>query len=79
MKYTDGNQSKLGDSVQIDDKYFGVVVVDVDAGEYSKPYPKEVWSYLSSGILVDTDFGGLVHYVQDTLTVEKMVLIKRHI
>ncbi|MBB3045896.1 hypothetical protein FHR99_000132 [Litorivivens lipolytica] len=77
MKYTDGNQAKVGDQVLIGKKYHGVVVADIDAGEYSIEYPREQWSYLISGVMIDTDFGGLVHYDQESLVGEVIELVKR--
>ena len=75
MKYTDGNEARLGDIVAIDGKYRGVVVACIDRGEYSPEYPREQWSYLAVGIIVNTDFGGLVHYANGSQ--EVMALISR--
>jgi hypothetical protein len=36
---------------------------------------EESWSHLASGIMVDTDFGGLVHYTDELA--EDLVLIQR--
>ena len=62
MLYADGNEVKIGDVVAIDTKYRGVVVASIETGEYSDGYSEKQWGYLGSGILVNTDFGGLVHY-----------------
>lgn len=77
MKYTDGNQVKVGDYVLIDKRLHGVVVANMDGDEYSNEYPKEIWSHLVSGILIDTDFGGLVHYDQNRQKGEMIELVKR--
>lgn len=61
MKYTDGNQARVGDQVFIANQYHGVVVANMDGDEYSNEHPREAWGYLTSGIMIDTDFGGLVH------------------
>ena len=61
MRYTDGNDARLGDVVVIDGKYNGVVVASLDTSEFSARCPKEHWGYLATGVLIDTDFGGLVH------------------
>ncbi len=77
MKYTDGNLARVGDRVLIGKKYHGIVVADMDGDEYSTEHPKEQWGYLRSGVMVDTDFGGIVHYDQDTLVGEIMELVQR--
>ncbi len=43
-----------------------VVLACIDNGEYSQEYPREQWSNLKSGIMVNTDFGGLIHYVDSS-------------
>ena len=67
MKYMDGTKIKLGDKVLISKKHYGVVVADIDGNEYSESNPKEQWAYLGSGVMIDTDFGGLVHYQQENM------------
>ena len=67
MTYTDGTEIKLGDRVVISGKHNGVVVANIDGAEYSEAHPKEQWAYLSSGVMIDTDFGGLVHYQQENM------------
>lgn len=44
----------------------GVVVFSINADEYSPWYPREKWSYLGHGVMVDTDWMGLIHYDQRT-------------
>jgi len=77
MKYTDGNEAKIGDRVLISGIYTGVVVADMDSDEYSDQHPKEQWSYLGAGVMIDTDFGGLVHYEQASLVSEAIELMQR--
>jgi len=77
MKYTDGTIIKLGDRVLISGKYHGVVVADIDGEEYSESNPKEQWAYLSSGVMIDTDFGGLVHYQEQNMEGETIELESR--
>ena len=67
MKYADGTAIKRGDRVRIAGKHRGVVVADIDGAAYLESYPKEQWTYLGSGVLIDTDFGGLVHYQQENI------------
>ena len=75
MRYADGNEAQVGDHVAIDVKHKGVVVADIDNGRFAAGHPKAQWMHLGSGILVDTDFGGLVHYQNGTD--EHIVLVKR--
>lgn len=75
MIYADGNEAKLGDVVAIDTSFSGTVVVSVDNAQYSKEFPSEKWAHLGQGVLMDTDFAGLVHY--QASSPEHMVLIRR--
>jgi hypothetical protein len=60
MKYSDGNEAMIGDEISIDTKYRGLVVACMDSNTFLSGH--ESWSYLKHGIMVDTNFGGLVHY-----------------
>jgi hypothetical protein len=75
MHYFDGNEAHLGDVVLIDGKYKGTVVASMDTNEYSDAHPKEQWGYLKKGVMIDTEFGGLVHYTEPNQ--EHMVLTRR--
>lgn len=65
--------------MKIDEKYLidgalGTVVVIVEEALYSDRYPMAEWAgVLKSGILVEDERAGLVHYPDlDDLTVEKV-------
>jgi len=73
MKYADGTDIKPGDVVQIDTQYRGRVIASMDTGEYLPG--QDGWAYLRTGIMVDTDFGGLVHYTAETA--DDLVLMQR--
>lgn len=73
MKYADGTDIRLGDVIQIDVDYRGRVIASMDTGEYLPG--EDRWAYLDAGIMVDTDFGGLVHYTSETAG--DFVLIRR--
>lgn len=73
MRYEDGTEILPGDIVRIDSQYRGTVVASMDLGQYL--VGQEQWSYLGRGIMVDTDFGGLVHYTADAT--DDLVLIDR--
>ncbi len=62
MRYLDGNEAAFGDVVSIDGTYRGIVICCIDAGTSSPNFDQ--WGYLGVGIMVDTDFGGLVHYTE---------------
>jgi hypothetical protein len=60
--------------VQIDDLYRGVVVAAIEDKSYLPGYEEREWDYLKSGVLIDTDFAGLVHYPHAN---EQLVLLSR--
>lgn len=62
MRYRDGRLVNLGDIVIIDGQHSGKVVANIGNNEYSINYPKENWCYLQTGALIDTSFGGVIHY-----------------
>ena len=73
MKYEDGSDIEPGDVVQIDRIYQGRVLAAMDTGRYL--LGQEQWEYLGQGIMVDTDFAGLVHYTSEAT--DDLVLLER--
>ena len=73
MKYADGTDIEPGDLIRIDSDYRGRVIASMDTEKYLPG--EETWSYLRVGIMVDTDFAGLVHYTAETA--EDFELLKR--
>lgn len=73
MKCEDGADITPGDIIQIDTFYRGTVIASMDTGRYLPG--EESWAYLQEGIMVRTDFAGLVHYTAETA--EDFVLIGR--
>jgi hypothetical protein len=59
MVYKDGQKILVGDLVAIDSRYRGTVVACVT---YLPPVSGGDLGYLRTGIMVNTDFSGLVHY-----------------
>ncbi|MBV8736839.1 MAG: hypothetical protein JO007_06205 [Alphaproteobacteria bacterium] len=53
MKYSDGQQVKLGDVVVLGKDQHGVVVGAIDTEEYSSDYRQAQWAYLKSGVLIE--------------------------
>ena len=66
MLYTDGQRMRVGYAVVIDAQHRGVIVACLEEGEYAPGLPADEWSCLARGVLVDTDFGGLIHYPDAT-------------
>ena len=62
MKYPDGQEVKLGDTVVLENDHQGMVVCSIDTEEYSDAYPPAQWSYLSRGVLIKFPSYGLIHY-----------------
>ncbi|MGJ7901578.1 hypothetical protein [Lysobacter sp. 1R34A] len=62
LRYSDGLEVRLGDRVLSYELNRGRIVALIDRGEYSAKFPQAEWDYLERGVLVETDFGGLVHY-----------------
>lgn len=77
MRYRNAQESmRVGDVVSIG-RGKGVVVACLDTAEYSAEHPREQWSYLR-GVMIDTDFGGLVHYPdQNAVDAEGIALVAR--
>jgi len=70
MKYPDGKEVRVGDRVKLWEGCHGVVVASIDRGEYAAAYPKAEWEYLKSGVLIDSDRAGLIHYLEPEKTLE---------
>ena len=73
MKFADGTDIEPGDLIQIDTIYRGRVIASMDTNMYLPG--EDGWAYLTTGIMVDTDFAGLVHYTSETA--DDFVLIQR--
>lgn len=74
MKYPDGQEVRLGDKVKLWNGCFGVVVCSMDTDEYTDAYSKKDWEYLKTGVLIQSDKAGLIHYIQPE---ESMQLVER--
>jgi hypothetical protein len=74
MRYSDGREVRAGDRVRLWGDCYGVVVFSVDGDEYTPEYPREQWSYLGNGVMIDSDKAGLIHYTEPD---EDLVLMER--
>jgi hypothetical protein len=78
MFYPDATEVLIGDVVTIGSNGKGTVVACMYRGDFSSTHPREHWGYLGTGVLVDTDFGGVVHYPdQASLHADKIRLHSR--
>lgn len=73
MRFDDGQDIAPGDYIRVAGTYRGRVVASMDTGEYLPG--QEEWAYLREGMMVDTDFGGLVHYTAPAA--DRLELIER--
>lgn len=60
MRYVDGLEIIVGDKVQMGDDE-GVVLCDIGAGKFSPSYPKDEWSYLDEGVIIEFSRYGIIH------------------
>ena len=52
---------RIGDRVE-DGALSGIVVANIETGEFAAEYNAADWAYLAGGVLVMTPEAGLVHY-----------------
>lgn len=64
MNYPDGSKVMIGDRLKLWEDCYGTVVCSIDDGQYTAEYPEEHWSYLRSGVLIDSNKTGLIHYTE---------------
>ena len=64
MNYPDGQKLMVGDRLKLWDDCFGTVVASIDDDEYTPEYSRESWSYLMTGVLINSSQikSGLIHY-----------------
>lgn len=74
MNYPNGTKVMLGDQVKLWEGCHGTVVCSMDDDEYTPEYPKDQWSYLKNGVLINSDKAGLIHYIRPE---NSFVLIER--
>ena len=44
----------------------------MDDDEYTTEYPKAEWGYLKSGVLINSDKGGLIHLIESDEDLESL-------
>ena len=75
MKYFDGNNILLGDTIGLGGGMQGVVVACIEENEFSPEFSKEQWSYLKKGILVNSEQAGIIHYLKSCVD---LILLHRN-
>ena len=65
MRYHSGQPIHVGDAVTIDVRHEGTVVACIEDGIFLHPDEKEQWTHLHDGVLIETSFGGVVHYADE--------------
>jgi hypothetical protein len=60
-KYADGQEVRVGDRVGLGEDNGGVVVCDIDSGDFSTDFTADEWAYLQKGIVVAFPTYGVIH------------------
>ena len=61
LKYSDGNIINIGDRVFYDGQA-GRIVIIAESNAYAADYPKEVWSHITTGLMIHFDNGARLHF-----------------
>jgi len=78
VRYASGQEVLPGDTVRIDTRYRGTVVGCIAESKSLPPHTADEWAFLKTGVMIDTDFGGLVHYPDESdLAEDQIELIGR--
>lgn len=62
MIYPSGEKIEVGDVVEMWPDNSGIVVCIFGDSEFAEGYPREEWEYLKSGVLIDSQQAGLIHF-----------------
>ena len=62
MKYSDGQEVRLGDRVKLGEDDQGVVVCSIDTNEFSEKHPKGVETVFKRGVVIEFPKWGIIHY-----------------
>jgi hypothetical protein len=64
MEYPTGQSVSVGDRVKLWADRNGTIVCSIHTGEFGKKYPESEWGYLNSGVMIETDSGEVLHYIE---------------
>lgn len=73
-RYADGTVLRVGDLVALMGGR-GTVQANLDSGEYSENFARLEWGYLENGVILETDFAGVLHIPSEQA--ESFVLVRR--
>lgn len=73
MKYFDGKEVFVGDKVKMWDGCYGVVVCSIDSGDYTSSFPESEWGYLKTGVVINSEQAGILHYTESDEDFELIV------
>ncbi|MCO6527050.1 hypothetical protein [Snodgrassella sp.] len=75
MNYLNGNEIRAGDKLSLEGGMTGIVLCSFDSKDYLPEFNYESWiDICKTGIMVDTDVAGLIHYSEPKL---EFKLLKR--
>jgi hypothetical protein len=78
VRYASGQDVLPGDIVRIDVKHRGTVIACIAEALCLPTHSPDEWAFLKGGVMIDTDFGGLVHYPDEgDLADDNVELISR--
>jgi hypothetical protein len=64
MNYADGRRVEVGDRVKLWNQKLGKIVCSIDTRDFTKKFLETEWSYLGSGVIIETDTGEIFHYTE---------------
>ena len=62
MKYADGQIAMIGDELELGGEMTGIVVACLDERQFTPEFPESRWGVLKSGVLVNSEQAGIIHY-----------------
>ena len=64
IRYSDGQEVRLGDRIKLGEDEGGIVVCSIDTGEYTDEHSEAQWGYLKKGVMINFPKYGLIHFVE---------------
>ncbi|MEZ5443476.1 MAG: hypothetical protein R3F15_18545 [Lysobacterales bacterium] len=72
MELLDGQSLRAGDWLRSGDGWSGRILAIIDTADFVPELVGAHWSYLGTGVLIDTDFAGMVHFQHQDLLNERV-------
>ncbi|MDK4685124.1 ribosome-associated ATPase/putative transporter RbbA [Kingella negevensis] len=76
LKYADGDCVQLGDDV-LAGEHLGRIVAIMEQNEFAPHLVAKEWAHLKTGVLVEFENSGLVHYPDEQAIVNDLVFVSR--